>query len=252
MNLAIIQARMGSTRLPGKILKKINDETVIWNVVDRVKRVPSIDLTVVATTLSAKDDILVDYLKSTEICEVFRGSELDVLKRFYDCAVHYDADVVIRVTADDPLKDPEVIERAINALIENDFDYCSNTMIPTYPEGLDIEVFSFNALSDAFSNAKLESEREHVTPYIWKNPSLFKLFNFKFTEDVSHFRLTLDNEDDLKLIKIIYDKLYVSGSVFPFSEVLDYLRASPHLLKLNDATARNEGYFKSIKNDNYE
>ena len=141
LNLVIIQARMGSTRLPGKVLKNICGKPLIWHVINRVNNVPSVDLVVVATTIDEQDDVLVNYIKDGHLCEVFRGSERNVLKRFYKCATKYNADVIIRVTADDPFKDPSIIEYAIKEIIENGYDYCSNTLIPSYPEGLDIEVF---------------------------------------------------------------------------------------------------------------
>ena len=174
--VAIIQARMGSSRLPGKVLAEIYGQPLLGILISRVKSSKFIDQIVVATTTERTDDILCDWLTGEGVA-YFRGSERDVLDRFWQCAKLYRADVIVRVTADDPLKDSGIIDEALGMLMGSEtVDYVSNTLNPTYPEGLDVEVFRFSSLEKANSEATLESEREHVTPYIWKNRVKFKIF----------------------------------------------------------------------------
>ena len=167
--VAIIQARNGSTRLKNKIMKEVvHGKSLIDIVVKRAIKTSLVDFIVVATTTNSEDDCLAQWCNDKDI-KVFRGSETNVLDRYYKCAVKYNADTIVRITADDPFKDPQVNDYAIKLLIDNKYDYVSNTINPSYPEGLDVEVFTFVALKSAYENATLESEKEHVTPYIWKN-----------------------------------------------------------------------------------
>ena len=164
--VAIIQARMGSSRFLNKTLRPIADQPLIGFLIDRLKRCESLKNIIIATTVNKSDDQLFEWAKLHNV-PLFRGSETDVLNRFFKCASQYDVDVIVRITADDPLKDPKVIDRAVTIFNSNDYDYVSNTINPTFPEGIDVEVFSFSALSRAEHEAKKESEREHVTPYIY-------------------------------------------------------------------------------------
>lgn len=251
MNLAIIQARLGSTRLPKKILKDLHGKTVLKNIIERISRAKSIDKIVVATTCSSIDDELVDYIKGLESIDYFRGSEDDVLERFYECAKNYEPRNIIRITADDPLKDPQLIDEALNIMDSNEsLDYCSNTIHPTFPEGLDIEVFRFLALERAFIEAKLKSEREHVTPYIWKNPDKFNLHNFVYKENLSQWRWTLDNEKDYKFMEAVYNNF--GNNEFRYQDVILYLKDNIQIQKININTIRNEGYYKSLKEENMD
>lgn len=244
--LAIIQARMGSTRLPGKVLAEINGRPLIGFLIDRLRSVPEIDHIVVATTTTPSDDVLAEWL-CMEGVDSFRGDSDDVLARFYLCAKKYNPDLVVRVTADDPLKDPSLISEAINHFsTDHDLDYCSNTLRPTYPEGLDIEVFRLKALKYAFEHAKLTSEREHVTPYIWKNTSMFKVKNFEFREDLSAWRWTVDKQSDLNFIRAVLSPFQDSPLV-SFEEIICFLKQNTDLLKINADTLRNEGYIKSLE-----
>ena len=199
MIVAIIQARIGSERLPGKVLSKIGSKPMIRHVLDRIRLADDIDQCIVATTNSRKDNKLVEWCREQNVA-VFRGSETDVLDRYYQCALASKAEMIVRITADDPFKDPKVITQAIQILRQNSIlDYCSNTLVPTYPEGLDVEVFTFSALERCYYNALLPSEREHVTPYIWKNQNLFQTANFCYKRDLSNLRLTVDEKKDLAL-----------------------------------------------------
>jgi spore coat polysaccharide biosynthesis protein SpsF len=244
--VAIIQARMGSTRLPGKVLLDLEGSPLIQRVIDKVL-CSNVDEVVVATTISASDDKLVEWCKYNSI-SFFRGSENNVLKRYYECAKSYDADVVVRVTSDDPFKDPLVINKAIDMMIENQYDYVSNTIHPTFPEGVDIEVFTFNALKKCFNNAVLHSEKEHVTPYIWKNDNIFSLYNFTYEENLSSLRWTIDYKEDLEFSRAVY-KYLKHKKCFLMEDVLSILKQYPELYDLQKAVVRNEGYIGSIQGE---
>ena len=247
---AIIQARMNSTRLPGKVLMEFSGDTVLGHIIRRVKKSNGIDKIIVATTTNYSDDKIVEFCNKYNI-DVFRGDENDVLDRYYRCAIQYHSDIIVRITADDPLKDPEIISFAIDLFKSNNYDYVSNTINPTFPEGLDIEVFSFNALELAHKSAYQNSDKEHVTPYIYHNPQIFNLFNFTNDYDYSHMRWTLDNENDLIFIKTIYMNLYLNpDDVFTSKSIYKLLDSNPDISKINQGHSRNEGYQKSIAEEN--
>lgn len=246
--VAIIQARMGSIRLQGKILKKLCGKEVLLHIVERVKESRYIDKIIVATTESLNDDEVYKFCLKNNI-DCFRGSESNVLERFYKCAEKYSADVIVRITADDPLKDSHIIDKGLNIFLENRYDYVSNTIKPTYPEGIDIEIFSFEALKKAYYEATLMSEKEHVTPYIWKNKEKFKVYNFENNIDLSYMRWTLDTEDDFNFINKIYQELYRSYEIFHMEDVIHLLDIKPELMSINSGHIRNEGYLKSIKDE---
>ncbi len=173
MIIAIVQARMGSSRLPGKVLRKIKGKTLLELYLNRVKLNQLIDKIVIATTTKSSDDIIEELAKKLGF-DCFRGSESDLLDRFWQCAKKYKADVIVRLTADDPFVDYQVIDRAIKIFNENQADFVTNHFEPTYPEGLDIEVYSIGALERSWQDAKLLSEREHVFPYIQNHQSQFR------------------------------------------------------------------------------
>ena len=249
MNIvAIIQARMGSTRLEGKILKEICNKPVLQLIIERLQQSALVNKIVIATTQSDKDNLVESFcIKNNYL--FFRGSEENVLERFYKCAEQLNADIIVRVTADDPFKDPCVIDEAIEMLIEKKYDYVSNTIEPTYPEGIDTEVFTFFALSKAYREAKLSSEKEHVTPYIWKNKHLFNSHNFEYIQNLSHLRWTLDTIQDFVFIDEVYKRLYREGQLFYMKDILKLLEQEPHLSNINSGLLRNAGYFKSIENE---
>lgn len=248
--LAIIQARIGSTRLPGKMLLPIVDNKgALELMLERVRRARQLQKIVVATTTSPSDDRLVELCKNLGF-EVFRGSKDDVLDRYYQAANSFGKpDVIVRLTGDCPLHDPAVIHKVVRFFLDSDFDYVCNTDPPTYPDGLDCEVFSFVALENAWLNAALKSEREHVTPYIRKNPAIFKKGNVKNEEDFSDKRWTLDNEEDLQFLKDVFGHLYDGGKLFSMQQVLQYLHENPAVEQLNSHIGRNEGYAKSLQQD---
>ncbi len=241
---------MGSTRLPGKVLADIAGKTMIERVVERTAAAVEVDQVVLATTTDATDDVLVQTVARLGLCAVFRGSLEDVLARYHDSALHYKADLVVRVTADDPLKDPSIIDKAVRYLKENPgLDYCSNTLDPSYPEGLDIEVFRFAALARANADASLPSEREHVTPYIWKHPQIFGLLNFHFKKDLKEWRWTVDKPADLQLMRRVFDH-FQDQPLVSHDEVISWLADHPEVREINSGILRNEGYLKSVKIEN--
>lgn len=246
--VAIIQARMGSTRLPGKVMKKIVGKPMLWHVINRVKHAEELDDIVIATTNLKEDTQILDLASEIGV-KNYAGNEDDVLDRYYRAAMMSKADVIVRITADCPLADPNVIDKVIRYYFSNDFDYVSTSIKPTYPDGIDVEVFSFASLKKAWSEAKLASEREHVTPYLWKNPTIFKIKNYENDSDISYMRWSVDEESDLLFIKNVYDKLYIKDKLFNMEDVLDLLIKNPELTYINKYIIRNEGYLKSIKID---
>ncbi|AGX44912.1 cytidylyltransferase domain-containing protein [Clostridium saccharobutylicum] len=233
--VCIIQARIGSIRLPGKILKKICDKTVLEHGIDRVRRIGNINDIVIATTTLERDNLVVEEAEKLHV-KYYRGDEEDVLSRYYYAAKENNADVIVRITSDCPLIDYEVSKKIIQYYISNmdKYDYVSNTIDRTYPRGLDTEVFSFGALEKAFFQASSVIEREHVTPYIWNNPNMFKLTQYKNDIDYSKLRWTLDTKEDFDLINKIYDALYLKkNNNFNMIDVLKLYDLLPELYTIN-------------------
>jgi spore coat polysaccharide biosynthesis protein SpsF len=246
--VAIIQARMASTRLAGKTLLDIAGQPLLGHVIDRVLASRRIEGVVVATTTDPSDDPIEKFAAGRHIA-VFRGSIDDVLDRFYKAALQSEADPVVRITADDPFKDPEVIDQVVERLLSDPrIDYASNTIEPTFPEGLDVEAFKASALERAWRQATLQSEREHVTPFIWKHPELFRLESVRHPTNLSHMRWTLDYDEDLRFTRAVYSRLY-RGQVFTMAELLKLQEADPSLGRINSGIKRNIGYNESLKRD---
>ena len=225
MNTAIIvQARMGSSRLPGKVLLPIMGRPVLEYELERLCRAEAADVVIVATTTNAADQAIEDLAARLRI-PCFRGSEFDVLSRYYFAANEHGAETVVRCNADCPLIDPEVVDRVITAYKVNSgtCDYASNILKPTFPTGMHTEAFSFEALEQAYLNAVDPLEREHVTPYIYRRPDTFSLHNVALDQDLSWHRWTLDLAEDMELIKRIYEALYPTNPSFGMGDVLDLL-----------------------------
>ena len=246
--VAIIQSRKGSTRLPGKVMMDIVGKPMLWHVITRVKHAKRLDDIVIATTTLNEDKRILELASEMRI-KRYAGSEDDVLDRYYQAAIIYKADVIVRITADCPLIDPNVIDRAIEFYLNHDFEYVGTGIKPTYPDGLDTEVFSFSTLERAWKEATLASEREHVTPYIWKNPQLFKIKNLRNDKDLSYMRWTVDEERDLEFIREIYKRLYKEGKIFYMGDIFNLLKKHPELMDINKGIIRNEGYLKSVMED---
>ncbi len=248
--VGIIQARMGSTRLPGKALADLAGAPFLARVIERMQHAETLDALVLATTTDPTDDPLVDLAEHLGVA-VYRGSVEDVLDRFTQAARQAEAALIVRITADDPFKDPQVTDHAVRLWLAQPeaLDYVSNTLEPTYPEGLDIEVFTRAALERAWREARLPSEREHVTPYLWKHPDRFRILNFKHERDLSHLRWTVDYPEDLAFARAVYQRLYRPGEVFLMEDILRLLEAEPSLAQINTGIRRNEGYLKSLAED---
>lgn len=246
--IAIIQARVGATRLPNKVLLDLEGKTVLERVVERARSSRLIEDAVVATTVK-KEDLKIVNLCSSKGIRVYAGSEGDVLDRYFQAARLLGAGHIIRITADCPLIDSKVIDRGIGLHLSRKADFTCNTIKPTFPDGEDVEIFTFEAITAAWKNAKLSSEREHVTPYIKKHPEVFKLINFEHTEDLSLKRWTLDEKSDYRFIKLIYNKLYRKSKIFGMDSVFKLLKQHPEYEKINQKIVRNEGYLKSLKED---
>lgn len=246
--IAIVQARMGATRLPGKMLMKLGPKSAVAHVIERVKLSKYINEVWLATTTNSKDGDLVKWAEENNVL-CHRGSEDDVLDRYYQTALRAKADIIVRVTGDCPLSDYEVIDKVIKEYKEGDFDYVSNVHPPTYPDGLDTEVFSFGSLEKAWKEASLKSEREHVTPYIWKNPEIFKMKNVENEEDLSEQRWTLDTQEDFDFIEKIILECGKKSSECKMKEVLEIIASNPQWKEINSMYKRNEGYAKSLEED---
>lgn len=252
MICVIIQSRMGSTRLPKKILLKVNGRSLLSCMIERVKRARKIDKIVIATTTSLFDNEIEIFCKDGNV-ECYRGSEEDVLDRYYNCAKLFGARVIVRLTSDCPLIDPAIIDEVVNCYLKNSFkyDFVANTVPPpsTYPDGMDVEVFSFNLLEKAWKNAKKPSEREHVTFYFWKNPGLFKIYRHDLKIDLSKYRLTVDYEEDYLLIEKIIEHFHDEKLLFTMEHIVAFLEDNPDIVKINQRIERNVGWQKSLRKD---
>ena len=229
--VAIIQARMGSTRLPGKALMDLGGETVLARVVGRLRRAPKVNEIVVATTKSIADDAIVHECQRLNVPS-FRGSENDVLDRYYQAARVHAAGVVVRITSDCPVIDPELVDETIRVFSEECGDYASNSFPRTYPRGLDAEVFTMGALGRAWRDAREPYEREHVTPYFYEHSELFRLVSQCGRIDYSRYRWTLDTAEDLELLRTIYAR-FSNRDDFNWGEVIQLMEREPELADLN-------------------
>lgn len=243
----IIQARMGSTRLPGKVMELLDGENAsILYTINQLKSCKLIDKIIVATTTNSEDDVVDKFVSDLGI-DVFRGDSDNVLSRYYQCAKKYSLSSILRVTADCPLIDPLIVDHGISLFFNNKCDYVTNTFPRTFPDGNETEVFSFKSLETAFQFAILPSEKEHVTPYFRNNKEKFTILNFTNERDISHLRWTLDYEVDLKLIKTLIAR--IKKRPIHLDDILHILREDPSLVEINKEHIPNEGYQKSLKQD---
>lgn len=233
--VAIVQARMGSSRLPGKVLQDIHGKPMLAWVVERTRRAHLVDSVAVATTSESSDDAIEAWCReSTTAC--YRGSTFDVLDRFYQAARLFAADVVVRVTADCPVIDPDVIDETISAFNEHRVDFAANRLPPpwgrTYPIGLDTEVCRFSVLERAWKEAQAAHEREHVMPYLYDVPGRFKVFQLNTEPDYGSLRWTVDTPEDIEFIRRVFDFLPDMEN-FSWLDVLAVTRSHPELNKIN-------------------
>lgn len=233
--VAIIQARMGSTRLPGKVMKDLCGKTVLSHDIERISQSKLINEIVIATTTSEVDNIIVEEALFNNV-KAYRGSEEDVLSRYYGAAIENGGDVVVRITSDCPLIDPFVVDEVIDCFLKNRYDLVTNAGLDlsqrTYPRGLDVEVFSMDILKQAHDKAKKLYQREHVTPYIYENST--KIYYYKNSADYSKHRWTLDTNEDFNLINEIYKELYRGKHDFYFKEIIALFDRRPELFEINE------------------
>lgn len=228
--VTIIQTRIGSTRLPGKVMKDLCGDTVLARVVERVRRSQLAGEIIIATTTKPADEVIVRECGRLGV-RCFRGDEHDVLGRYYHAASVAKADVIVRITSDCPMIDPEITDKTIKAFLDQAPDYASNRILPTYPRGLDTEVMTREALSLAWKKAKQPYQRVHVTPYLYESANQFKLVSVENDRDYSDCRWTLDTIEDLDFITAVYERMACSD--FSWRDVLALLEREPQLAELN-------------------
>lgn len=234
---AIIQARTSSTRFPKKVLKPLpygSDICVLQQDIRRVKQSKLLDEVIIATTINSEDNEIVE-VAIKENTPFFRGSLDNVLERYYDAAKEYDLDVVVRITSDCPCVDWHIIDEIIQSHFDSGADYTSNTLIESFPRGIDCEVFNFDVLKEAYLNATEKYEKEHVTPYIYKtNPDKFKINKYVSPEDYSNIRITLDTPQDYAVLCVIYDNLYENNNFFTLTDILELFEKKPWIKYINE------------------
>ncbi|MCX7876780.1 MAG: glycosyltransferase family protein [Melioribacteraceae bacterium] len=251
--VTVIQARLSSSRLRGKVLLPILEKPVLLRMIERVKCSKLIGNLVIATSTNPEDD-QIEKLCSENSIECFRGSLNDLLDRHYQVALKYNAEAVVKIPSDCPLIDPTIIDKVINYYLETNFDYVSNLHPATYPDGNDVEIFSFNALEKAWKEATKNYEREHTTPYFWENSDLFKIGNVVWETGLdlsTSLRFTLDYIEDYYLIKKIFEELYPKNKFFLLKDILNLLNEKPDLLKLNEkfiGTYWYDNHLNELKN----
>ena len=239
---------MGSTRFPVKVMVELNDNhNVLDYVINQLRFSKSIKNLIIATTFLEEDDIIVEYAKKNNL-EYFRGEPLDVLDRYYQCAKKFSLETIVRMTSDSPFLDPLIVDKTVNKFQEGDFDFVSNNLIRTFPIGIDTEVFSFKTLEQAWKEAKLPSEREHVTPFIKKNKEVFKIYNLENNQKIPIYRLTIDRNEDLEFLRAIASN--ITKQPILMEDIYELFLQKPKILDLyNDGMNLTEGYNKSLKDD---
>lgn len=246
--LAILQARCSSSRLPGKVLKPLLGQPMLARHIERLGRSKRLSKLIVATSAEASDDALAQLCDSIGVA-CFRGSLNDVLDRFYRAACTHPSEHLLRLTGDCPLADPLVVDACIDFHLAGNFDYTSNALQASFPDGLDVEVFRFACLEEAWKEAQLPSEREHVTPFIHRRPERYRIGHYKQDRDFSWLRWTVDRPEDFTLVEAIYEELYPANPAFSTDDVLALLARKPELAAINADLTRNEGYLKSLLDD---
>lgn len=236
--VAIVEARMSSSRLPGKVLLEALNRPMLYHLVQRLKNVKSINEIVIATTISEADQPLVDFCLKNDI-RFYRGSEEDVMDRVLSAAIANNADIIVEITGDCPLIDPDLVQQAISIFLANEVDYLANCHIRSYPDGMDIQIFTVKCLQESSEQTHDKLDREHVTLHIRNNPTKFRQLHIVAPPSLywPELGLTLDEKDDYKLIKLIFE--HFSGCInFSCFQILDFLKKFPHLLELNKSVVR--------------
>lgn len=250
MIAAIIQARMGSSRLPGKIMLNVCGKSMLEHLIDRIKNSKKLDKIIVATSTNPEDDEIVNFCSLNNI-SFFRGSENDVLSRYFETAKFFSVNTIIRLTADTPILDSNTIDKIIQVYQENNFDFVSNSSpLPrTYPDGYNVEILSFEILEKIHKNAVNPSDREHVTTFITMQPEKFNLYRVDYSKDLSKYRFNLDYEEDYQLIKCIFENFYEKNPNFLLEDVVNWLNEHPEILKINSHIKPYQNILKSFEND---
>jgi len=243
----IVQARLDSSRLPGKVLLEIeNKKSVLFFVIEQLKKCSLLDEIVVATSDKPKDDDISKFCEKNEI-KCFRGNDKNVLDRYYQCAKKFNFSEIVRIPADKPLIDPEIVDMVIKEFVTNTYDYITNFLPLTYPSGTEVEIFSINSLNITWKNAILPSEKEHVTSYIYKNKDKFKIYNIKNFTDQSNFRWAVDYKEDLELVRKIVSK--IKKRPILTKHIIKLLTDEKKLMSINKDVSRNDGNIRSDKED---
>ena len=230
MITAIIQARLNSSRLNKKILLKIENKNLLEHLFSQLSYSTHIDKKIIATTINKIDDEIENFAKLQNIT-FFRGNPLDVLDRYYRCAKFFNLETIVRISGDAPLIDPSIVDKTIEYYKKNNFDYVSNFFKRSYPIGTEIEIFSFKTLEKCWMNAKKSSEKEHVTPFIYNHPELFKIGHIEYKKDISHLHWTVDQIEDFKLVELIFKK--IKKRPILMDDILELLENEPELLEIN-------------------
>jgi spore coat polysaccharide biosynthesis protein SpsF len=242
----IVQARMGSTRLPGKVLKKILGEPMLWHLVNRVKKSRYVDTLIIAATEDKKDDAIEIFANEYHL-GIYRGSEKDIVDRYYNAARKYNADIVVRIWGDCPLIDPEIIDKTIEQFLSYKAEYANNSNPPTFPFGMTIEIYSFNTLERIWKETRDPFFREYPFEYIYANKESFKTVYVKNDVDLSDIHLTVDYIEDFELITKIFEDLYSEHMVFNMKDILELIDKHPGLRVMNKEMKRNIEYTKELK-----
>ncbi|MBI4236641.1 MAG: glycosyltransferase family protein [Chloroflexi bacterium] len=245
----IVQARVSSTRFPGKVLKEVEGHPLLWWVLHRLGRCRTLETIVLATSERPENDALLPIAHEAG-AQVFRGSEEDVLDRYYRAAHAHDLETIVRAPADSPFMDPEVTDLVVAKFAEGGYDYACNFLEGNaFPQGLQVEAFSHLALERAWREARLPSEREHVTPYIWKHPEIFRLAGVYAEADYSHLRWLVDHPEDIRFVRAVAARLAHRGADFSWREVVALLEREPGLLALQARAGDHRGYLRALAGD---
>ena len=231
----IIQARIGSKRFRGKVLMPVLNKSLLAHQLERLKRSKKIDDLIVATTKHKVDDEIIDVVKKLKV-KTFRGEEVNVLKRYYDCAKINKSSIIIRLTADCPLIDVKYVDHLVQIFLKNKYDYLSNLDLNYLPDGFHCEIFTFDALHEAKKMAKSKFDKEHVTSYIWSNPKIFSIKHYRGKKPKYHskkIRLTVDYYEDYLLVKKIFEKLYIKKKYFSLNDIMLLLKKNQSFLNIN-------------------
>lgn len=250
MIVGILQARMSSARLPGKIMLEASGRSMLEHMLSRVADSKTLDKIVVATTTKEIDNKIEDLSKKLNF-QCVRGSEDDVLSRYELASQKSGADIIVRLCSDSPLLDSDTVDKVVNAYLRGNYDYVNN-LVPTprtYPDGMSVEVFSSELLRDAHLNAKRPSEREHVTFYMWKQPEKYRIHRVDYEKDLSKFRFNLDYREDYEFIKKVFENLYSNKHHFTMADIIEFLDKNPEIAKINAHIKPNLGWLKSLEKD---